>query len=153
MAFKLFDMDNDGRITLEEFSSLLRSALGVSDLNVSKLFKEINADNSGYISYAEFQTFAMRHPEYAKLFTTYMDLQRYQALQGEEEEQGPPSVSQVGPAPEDRQEESISDKKDDWLWELSHCVLVRWGEDIQLGLLHNEFSKLFKSDSRCWSSI
>ncbi|KAJ8281013.1 hypothetical protein GJAV_G00062330 [Gymnothorax javanicus] len=81
MAFQLFDSDDDQRITQEEFSSLLRSSLGVADLDVSKLFSEIDVDKSGFISYEEFQTYAKAHPEYGKLFTTYLELQRHQALQ------------------------------------------------------------------------
>ncbi|XP_071750393.1 lysophosphatidylcholine acyltransferase 2 [Centroberyx gerrardi] len=110
MAFQLFDTDEDERITREEFAALLRSALGVSDLNMAKLFKEIDADGSGFISFAEFQAFASTHPEYAKLFTTYLELQRYQALQeaspDDEEE-----ANHTGPG--DKQEDSTSDKKDD----------------------------------------
>uniref|UniRef100_A0A6Q2Y3T4 EF-hand domain-containing protein n=1 Tax=Esox lucius TaxID=8010 RepID=A0A6Q2Y3T4_ESOLU len=108
-AFQLFDIDNDQRITLEEFSSLLRSALGVCDLNVSKLFKEIDTDSSDYITFLEFQAFALNHPEYAKLFTTYLELQRYQAFQGVESELS--STNHINS--KDNQEESTSDKKDD----------------------------------------
>ncbi|XP_071237114.1 lysophosphatidylcholine acyltransferase 2-like [Salvelinus alpinus] len=108
-AFQLFDTDEDQRITHEEFSSMLRSALGVCDLNVSKLFKEIDTDSSEFITFSEFQAFALNHPEYAKLFTTYLELQRYQALQGVESELS--STNHV--SSEDNQEESISDKKDD----------------------------------------
>lgn len=50
---QLFDTDEDERITREEFTSLLRSALGVSDLNMVKLFKEIDADSSGFITFSE----------------------------------------------------------------------------------------------------
>ncbi|XP_071387699.1 lysophosphatidylcholine acyltransferase 2 [Centroberyx affinis] len=110
MAFQLFDTDEDERITREEFAALLRSALGVSDLNMTKLFKEIDADGSGFITFAEFQAFASTHPEYAKLFTTYLELQRYQALQeacpDDEEE-----ANHISPG--DKQEDSTSDKKDD----------------------------------------
>uniref|UniRef100_A0A4W5K9C5 Lysophosphatidylcholine acyltransferase 2 n=1 Tax=Hucho hucho TaxID=62062 RepID=A0A4W5K9C5_9TELE len=108
-AFQLFDTDEDQRITHEEFSSMLRSALGVCDLNVSKLFKEIDTDSSEYITFSEFEAFALNHPEYAKLFTTYLELQRYQALQGVESELS--STNHV--CSEDNQEDSISDKKDD----------------------------------------
>ncbi|XP_067104943.1 lysophosphatidylcholine acyltransferase 2 [Osmerus mordax] len=112
MAFKLFDTDEDQRITRAEFSSLLRSALGVCDLNVSKLFKEIDADCSGYITYAEFQTFALNHPEYAKLFTNYLELQRHQAFQAVDTDNlDQPSANHLILG--DNQEDSTSDKKDD----------------------------------------
>lgn len=48
---QLFDIDEDNCITQEEFSGLLRSALGVCDLDVHSLFKEIDADGSGHITY------------------------------------------------------------------------------------------------------
>ncbi|XP_061670624.1 lysophosphatidylcholine acyltransferase 2 [Syngnathoides biaculeatus] len=107
MAFRLFDTDEDEKITREEFTALLRSALGVSDLNMVKLFKEIDADSSGFITFGEFQAFAMTHPEYAKLFTTYLELQRYQAIQ----EASPGDLELSGSG--ENQEDSTSDKKDD----------------------------------------
>uniref|UniRef100_A0A671W6J0 Lysophosphatidylcholine acyltransferase 2 n=1 Tax=Sparus aurata TaxID=8175 RepID=A0A671W6J0_SPAAU len=110
MAFQLFDTDEDERITREEFTALLRSALGVSDLNMAKLFKEIDADGSGFITFCEFQAFATTHPEYAKLFTTYLELQRYQAIQ----ETTPGDLELTGGSRSgDKQEDSTSDKKDD----------------------------------------
>uniref|UniRef100_A0A3Q3JUL2 EF-hand domain-containing protein n=1 Tax=Monopterus albus TaxID=43700 RepID=A0A3Q3JUL2_MONAL len=110
MAFQLFDIDEDGKITREEFTSLLRSALGVSDLNMAKLFKEIDADGSGFITFSEFQAFATTHPEYAKLFTTYLELQRYQAIQ-----EGMPDDLELGgqTSSGEKQEDSSSDKKED----------------------------------------
>lgn len=89
MAFKLFDIDGDGSITEKEFSSLLRSSLGVPDLDVSKLFQDMDADESGKLSYEEFKNFFLNHPEYAKLFTTYLDHQKYylHILQQEMEEE------------------------------------------------------------------
>lgn len=50
---QLFDTDKDERITREEFTALLRSALGVSDINMTKLFKEIDADSSGFITFSK----------------------------------------------------------------------------------------------------
>ncbi|XP_010776224.1 lysophosphatidylcholine acyltransferase 2-like [Notothenia coriiceps] len=105
---QLFDTDEDERITREEFTALLRSALGVSNINMAKLFKEIDADGSGFITFNEFQSFAMSHPEYAKLFTTYLELQRYQAIQ-----EANPGELELSGQLSDVQEESTSDKKDD----------------------------------------
>lgn len=58
----------------------------------------------------EFQAFATTHPEYAKLFTTYLELQRYQAIQ----ETTPGDLELTGGSRSgDKQEDSTSDKKDD----------------------------------------
>uniref|UniRef100_A0A8C6YGY2 Lysophosphatidylcholine acyltransferase 2 n=1 Tax=Naja naja TaxID=35670 RepID=A0A8C6YGY2_NAJNA len=77
---RLFDIDEDGSITEDEFALIIRSSLGLPDLDVSSLFKEIDADKSNKLSYEEFKDFAEKHPEYAKLFTTYLELQRCQLL-------------------------------------------------------------------------
>ncbi|MBN3290665.1 PCAT2 acyltransferase, partial [Polypterus senegalus] len=111
MAFKLFDTDDDEHITEDEFSSLLRSSLGIPDLDVTKLFQDIDVDGSGKITYEEFKDFALKHPQYAKLFTTYLDLQRYHALQTEQEPVITLAENKV--APEIANEDSTSDKKDD----------------------------------------
>ncbi|KAJ7405041.1 lysophosphatidylcholine acyltransferase 2-like protein [Willisornis vidua] len=132
MAFKLFDMDDDGTITEHEFASIIQSALGVPDLDVSMLFKEIDADETGKVSYDEFKNFAFKHPEYATLFTTYLDLQRHHVDMSEEHDieshkvkHGPvrstAPVSEITPiarnkvCPEGNEEDSssTSDKKDD----------------------------------------
>lgn len=61
----------------------------------------------------EFQAFATTHPEYAKLFTTYLELQRYQAIQ----EARPGDLELSGQTSSgDKQEDGASDKKDDWDW-------------------------------------
>ena len=62
---------------------------------------------------AEFQTFALNHPEYAKLFTNYLELQRHQALQSVDADADldPPSTNHLIPG--NNQEDSTSDKKDD----------------------------------------
>ncbi|XP_066050676.1 lysophosphatidylcholine acyltransferase 2 [Chamaea fasciata] len=132
MAFKLFDMDDDGTITEDEFASIIQSALGLPELDVSVLFKEIDADETGKLSYEEFKNFALKHPEYATLFTTYLDLQRHQLDVFEEHDTELPKgkhipvrstapVSETTPlarnkvCPEGNEEDSssTSDKKDD----------------------------------------
>uniref|UniRef100_A0A674I2H7 Lysophosphatidylcholine acyltransferase 2 n=1 Tax=Terrapene triunguis TaxID=2587831 RepID=A0A674I2H7_9SAUR len=130
MAFKLFDVDDDGSITEDEFACILRSSLGVPDLDVSQLFKEIDTDNSGKIAYNEFKDFAFKHPEYAKLFTTYLELQRCHLQTDEEDdyqtpedtysqsktslsEKTPIARNKVGPESNEEDLSSTSDKKDD----------------------------------------
>ncbi|KAM6176347.1 lysophosphatidylcholine acyltransferase 2 isoform 3-T3 [Erethizon dorsatum] len=110
VAFKLFDVDEDGCITEEEFSTILQASLGVPDLNVSGLFKEIAQGDS--ISYEEFKSFALRHPEYAKIFTTYLDLQTCHVFSMPNEVQTTPSIASNKVSPENH-EETTSDKKDD----------------------------------------
>ncbi|XP_030811629.1 lysophosphatidylcholine acyltransferase 2 [Camarhynchus parvulus] len=121
MAFELFDMDEDGTITEDEFASIIQSALRLPELDVSALFKEIDADETGKLSYEEFKNFALKHPEYASLFTTYIDLQRHQLGMFEEHSTEPPAlVSETTPlarnkvCPEGSEDSSTtSDKKDD----------------------------------------
>ncbi|XP_048814876.1 lysophosphatidylcholine acyltransferase 2 isoform X1 [Lagopus muta] len=134
MAFKLFDQDDDGTITEKEFACIIQSALGLPDLDVSNLFKEIDADETGKLSYDEFKNFALEHPEYAKLFTTYLELQRNQVGMAEEDdsiqsseakhtpirksavlgsETRPTARNKVCPADCEEDNSSTSDKKDD----------------------------------------
>ncbi|XP_021026250.1 lysophosphatidylcholine acyltransferase 2 isoform X1 [Mus caroli] len=110
VAFKLFDVDEDGYITEEEFCTILQASLGVPDLNVSGLFREIAQRDS--VSYEEFKSFALKHPEYAKIFTTYLDLQTCHVFSLPEEVQTAPSVASNKVSPE-VQEEGTSDKKVD----------------------------------------
>lgn len=80
------------------------------DLNVSGLFREIAQRDS--VSYEEFKSFALKHPEYAKIFTTYLDLQTCHVFPLPEEVQTAPSVASNKVSPES-QEEGTSDKKVD----------------------------------------
>lgn len=60
----------------------------------------------------EFKNFALKHPEYAKIFTTYLDLQTSHVFSLPEEGQAVPVVASNKVSPESH-EESASDKKDD----------------------------------------
>ncbi|XP_053127372.1 lysophosphatidylcholine acyltransferase 2 [Hemicordylus capensis] len=124
MAFKLFDIDEDGIISEDEFALIVRSSLGLPNLDVSNLFKEIDADNSNKLTYEEFKDFALKHPEYAKLFTTYLELQRCQ-LEEETEVSSSPVVktplsekssmprNKVCPQASEDDNSNVSDKKED----------------------------------------
>lgn len=50
-------MDEDGTIREDEFACIIQSALGVPDLDVSMLFKEIDADETGKLSYGKLHPF------------------------------------------------------------------------------------------------
>ncbi|XP_064885354.1 lysophosphatidylcholine acyltransferase 2 [Columba livia] len=135
MAFKLFDADEDGTVTEEEFAHIIQAALGVPDLDVSMLFREIDADETKKLSYDEFKNYALTHPVYAKLFTTYLELQRYHSGMLDEDgiesndspvkdspvtksaipvsEITPIARNKVCPEGNDEDNSSTSDKKDD----------------------------------------
>lgn len=88
-----------------KFRSLVFSVSTRACSKLTRVFLHA-CDSSG-----EFQSFAMTHPEYAKLFTTYLELQRYQAIQ----EATPGDLELAGQASSgEKQEDSTSDKKDDW---------------------------------------
>ncbi|XP_001508426.1 lysophosphatidylcholine acyltransferase 2 isoform X1 [Ornithorhynchus anatinus] len=112
VAFKLFDVDEDGYITEDEFASILRSSLGVPDLDVCSLFQEIAKGDSAHISYEEFKSFALQHPEYAKLFTAYLELQACHvfSMPKDAEEILPVATNQVSP---ENTEDCATGKKDD----------------------------------------
>ncbi|XP_021493550.1 lysophosphatidylcholine acyltransferase 2B-like [Meriones unguiculatus] len=75
MSFRLFDLDEDGFITEQELTTILRAAFGVPDLDVSTLFELMAGKESAQVSYRNFRKFALSHPVYAKLFNSYLDLQ------------------------------------------------------------------------------
>ncbi|XP_060693713.1 lysophosphatidylcholine acyltransferase 2 [Hemiscyllium ocellatum] len=112
-AFKLFDLDKDGYISEEEFAALLRSSLGVHDLDVSTLFSDIDVEGAGKISYEIFREFALAHPEYAKLFTTYLELQRYKVLQTKDDSDDEETLKKAQSANTAEESLSSSDKKAD----------------------------------------
>ncbi|XP_072403492.1 lysophosphatidylcholine acyltransferase 2 [Chiloscyllium punctatum] len=112
-AFKLFDLDKDGYISEEEFAALLRSSLGVHDLDVSKLFSDIDVEGAGKISYEIFREFALAHPEYAKLFTTYLELQRYKVLQTKDDSDDAETLKKAQSPNTSEESLSSSDKKAD----------------------------------------
>lgn len=57
--FQLFDMDEDDIITEDEFASIIQSALGLPELDVSVLFKEIDTDETGKLSYGKLHPFVL----------------------------------------------------------------------------------------------
>lgn len=54
-AFKIFDKDNSGTITLDEMKKiLLKYTTDFTENEIEEIFKLIDTDQNGFISYAEF---------------------------------------------------------------------------------------------------
>lgn len=68
LAFKMFEADEDGAITENELMCVLRTALGVGKLKVSRLFRAIDDEDSGKITFESFREFAEQHPDFAEHF-------------------------------------------------------------------------------------
>ncbi|MBN3322923.1 PCAT1 acyltransferase, partial [Atractosteus spatula] len=68
LAFKMFETEEDGPITEEDLACILKTALGVSELNVADLFCAIDIEERGKISFDDFKNFADQHPDFAKQY-------------------------------------------------------------------------------------
>jgi len=64
-VFKAFDINGDGRLSMEEVKKGYLDHYGkiVSDDEVEKMFKSVDSDNSGFIDYTEFVIAAMNEQE------------------------------------------------------------------------------------------
>lgn len=52
-CWQLFDSDGKGYITEEELSQILLNAFGMNDIDTHELFKEVDVDEDGKITYGE----------------------------------------------------------------------------------------------------
>ncbi|XP_051574214.1 lysophosphatidylcholine acyltransferase 1-like [Myxocyprinus asiaticus] len=66
LAFKMFEAEEDGAITENELMCMLRTALGVGELKVSRLFRAIDEQDTGKLSFESFRNFAEQHPDFAE---------------------------------------------------------------------------------------
>jgi len=64
-VFKAFDKNGDGRLSMDEVKQGYLDHYGkvISDDEVEKMFKAVDADNSGFIDYTEFVVAAMNESE------------------------------------------------------------------------------------------
>uniref|UniRef100_A0A087YF29 Lysophosphatidylcholine acyltransferase 1 n=1 Tax=Poecilia formosa TaxID=48698 RepID=A0A087YF29_POEFO len=65
LAFKMFEAEEDSAITESELAVVLKTALGVTHLNVSRLFTAIDVDDTGKITFDKFRGFVEENPDFA----------------------------------------------------------------------------------------
>uniref|UniRef100_A0A8B9KX24 Lysophosphatidylcholine acyltransferase 1 n=1 Tax=Astyanax mexicanus TaxID=7994 RepID=A0A8B9KX24_ASTMX len=68
LAFTMFEAEEDGAITEDELACILRTALGVAELRVSRLFSAIDVEDSGKLTFEMFRSFAEQRPDFAEEF-------------------------------------------------------------------------------------
>ncbi|XP_008933318.1 PREDICTED: lysophosphatidylcholine acyltransferase 1-like, partial [Merops nubicus] len=73
LAFQLYQSE-DGTITEEDLAYILKTAMGVSQINVTHLFRAVDEGEEGEITYDDFYRFAELHPRFAEdyLYTDQM---------------------------------------------------------------------------------
>ncbi|GAA6098222.1 lysophosphatidylcholine acyltransferase 1 [Tachysurus ichikawai] len=68
LAFTMFEQTQDGGVTEEELECILHTALGVTELRVSRLFRAIDVANCGKVTFELFKGFAEQQPDFAEEF-------------------------------------------------------------------------------------
>lgn len=72
LAFKMFEAEEDGAITEADLACILRTALGVAHVSVTRLFSAIDVDGTGKLTLDKFRSFVELHPDFAEEYL-YMD--------------------------------------------------------------------------------
>uniref|UniRef100_A0A3Q2G3T8 Lysophosphatidylcholine acyltransferase 1 n=1 Tax=Cyprinodon variegatus TaxID=28743 RepID=A0A3Q2G3T8_CYPVA len=65
LAFKMFEAEEDSAITERELAVILKTALGVTHLKVSRLFTAIDIDDTGKLTFDKFRGFVEENPDFA----------------------------------------------------------------------------------------
>ncbi|XP_053330912.1 lysophosphatidylcholine acyltransferase 1-like [Spea bombifrons] len=65
LAFKMYESEGSKTIVEEDLAIILKTALGVSELNVTDLFRAIDEEDKGKITYDDFNRFAEMNPNFA----------------------------------------------------------------------------------------
>ncbi|KAG2464849.1 PCAT1 acyltransferase, partial [Polypterus senegalus] len=66
LAFKMYESPKDKTISEASLACILKTALGVSQLNVTDLFRAIDVEEKGKITFDDFNSFAEHHPGFAE---------------------------------------------------------------------------------------
>ncbi|XP_075442055.1 lysophosphatidylcholine acyltransferase 1 isoform X2 [Ascaphus truei] len=77
LAFKMYQRGKDETIVEEDLTLILKTALGVSELNVTDLFRAVDEEEKGKITYADFEMFVTMNPDFAEdyLYPGQVDLE------------------------------------------------------------------------------
>uniref|UniRef100_A0A8C6E8M5 Lysophosphatidylcholine acyltransferase 1 n=1 Tax=Moschus moschiferus TaxID=68415 RepID=A0A8C6E8M5_MOSMO len=67
LAFKMYG-SQDGSLEEHALASILKTALGVAELNVTDLFRAIDQEQKGRITFADFERFAGAEPGFAEQY-------------------------------------------------------------------------------------
>ncbi|KAM4687973.1 lysophosphatidylcholine acyltransferase 1 [Discoglossus pictus] len=80
LAFKMYQSEYGETIVEDDLTVILKTALGVSELNVTDLFRAIDAEDKGKITYDDFSRFASMNPSFAKeyLYPNQVDIAKYE---------------------------------------------------------------------------
>ncbi|OXB76832.1 UNVERIFIED_CONTAM: hypothetical protein H355_003849 [Colinus virginianus] len=65
LAFQLYQSEN-GTITEDDLAHILKTAMGVSQINVTHLFRAVDEEEKGKITYDDFYRFAELQPHFAE---------------------------------------------------------------------------------------
>ncbi|XP_005517413.1 PREDICTED: lysophosphatidylcholine acyltransferase 1 [Pseudopodoces humilis] len=65
LAFQLYQ-SGGGTVTEEDLACILKTAMGVSQIDVTHLFRAVDEEEKGKITYDDFYTFAVLHPHFAE---------------------------------------------------------------------------------------
>uniref|UniRef100_A0A8C8RKZ6 Lysophosphatidylcholine acyltransferase 1 n=1 Tax=Pelusios castaneus TaxID=367368 RepID=A0A8C8RKZ6_9SAUR len=78
LAFKMYQSPY-GTITEEDLACILKTAMGVSQLNVTNLFKAIDEEEKGKITYDDFKRYADMYPDFAEeyLYPDQMEVESF----------------------------------------------------------------------------
>uniref|UniRef100_A0A8C8Z8Y5 Lysophosphatidylcholine acyltransferase 1 n=1 Tax=Prolemur simus TaxID=1328070 RepID=A0A8C8Z8Y5_PROSS len=76
LAFKMYGSPEDGSIDEDALSCILKTALGVAELSVTDLFRAIDEEEKGTITFADFSRFAEAYPDFAEQYL-YPDRTRF----------------------------------------------------------------------------
>ncbi|KAI5106014.1 lysophosphatidylcholine acyltransferase 1-like [Silurus meridionalis] len=68
LAFTMFEDEQNGGVTEEELECILHTALGVTELKVSRLFRAVDVINAGKVTFEMFRSFAEQQPDFAEEF-------------------------------------------------------------------------------------